>query len=125
MHVRVACPDVYRPDGAYHSRTKRSGHAVPNVETLNYHLNIQIAAVTDAKTIGKLINQSFPYPDLGKELLKDTQSVLSNVYEVDYGTPHDVIFDIFKTPDKEEACIGKLLSVCNILRLTFHCSAQS
>uniref|UniRef100_A0A914X5I7 glutaminase n=1 Tax=Plectus sambesii TaxID=2011161 RepID=A0A914X5I7_9BILA len=70
-----------------------------------------IRAGTDAKTIGKLINQSFPYPDLGKELLKDTQSVLSNVYEVDYGTPHDVIFDIFKTPDKEEACIGKLLSV--------------
>uniref|UniRef100_A0A914XA53 glutaminase n=1 Tax=Plectus sambesii TaxID=2011161 RepID=A0A914XA53_9BILA len=80
--------------------------AVPHLK-----VNTGGAAGTDAKTIGEILNQNFPNPDLGKDLLKDSQTALNNAFEAEHCAPEDVIFDIFKTPGKEEACIGKLLSV--------------
>uniref|UniRef100_A0A7E4UNM0 glutaminase n=1 Tax=Panagrellus redivivus TaxID=6233 RepID=A0A7E4UNM0_PANRE len=44
-------------------------------------------------------------------ILQQTADGLSNAFTRDQKTPEDLIFDLFKIPNKNEASIGKLLSV--------------
>jgi hypothetical protein len=60
------------------------------------------------ETIGAILNRKTSIC----QLLENTQSGLNQTFEVDQQSPEELIFDLFKLKDKDEACIGKLLSVC-------------
>uniref|UniRef100_A0A914W3A5 glutaminase n=1 Tax=Plectus sambesii TaxID=2011161 RepID=A0A914W3A5_9BILA len=45
------------------------------------------------------------------QLFKGIQRELSQAFDAGQQSPEAVIFELFKTPDKEEACIGKLISL--------------
>lgn len=45
------------------------------------------------------------------QLLNPPNYVKSEAAETEQQSPEDLIFELFKVPDKEEACIGKLISV--------------
>uniref|UniRef100_A0A914W2S0 glutaminase n=1 Tax=Plectus sambesii TaxID=2011161 RepID=A0A914W2S0_9BILA len=57
--------------------------------------------------IGEILNRKTSVA----ALLKDTQAGFKSVFEADQQSPEDLIFELFKYKDRDEACIGKLLSV--------------
>lgn len=45
------------------------------------------------------------------EMVQQTAESLSNAFACDEPSPEDLIFNLFKIPNKEEASIGKLIMV--------------
>lgn len=45
------------------------------------------------------------------KLFKGNRTRLSQMFDAVHQSPEDLIFDLFKIPEKEEACIGKLIMV--------------
>uniref|UniRef100_A0A914WQN2 glutaminase n=1 Tax=Plectus sambesii TaxID=2011161 RepID=A0A914WQN2_9BILA len=66
-----------------------------------------------AETIGEILGRK----NSTAQLLKDAQTELNQMFEVDQQSPEELIFDLFKVPNKDEACIGKLISVLKSLGL--------
>ncbi len=60
------------------------------------------------ETIGEILNRKMSTAT--EQLLKDAQTNLNQAYEADQ-PPEELIFELFKVPNKDEACIGKLISV--------------
>uniref|UniRef100_A0A914XNI1 Glutaminase EF-hand domain-containing protein n=1 Tax=Plectus sambesii TaxID=2011161 RepID=A0A914XNI1_9BILA len=59
------------------------------------------------ETLGEILNRKTS----AAQLLKETQSGLNHIFENDHAAPEELIFELFKVPNKDEACIGKLLSM--------------
>uniref|UniRef100_A0A914X683 glutaminase n=1 Tax=Plectus sambesii TaxID=2011161 RepID=A0A914X683_9BILA len=59
------------------------------------------------ETIGEILNRKASVVTL----LNQTASGLNHAFEVDHQSPEDLIFELFKIPNTNEASIGKLFSV--------------
>uniref|UniRef100_A0A914W392 glutaminase n=2 Tax=Plectus sambesii TaxID=2011161 RepID=A0A914W392_9BILA len=58
-------------------------------------------------TIGEILNRK----SSAAQLLKDAQTGLNQAFEADQQSPEELIFELFKVPNRDEACIGKLIAV--------------
>ncbi len=77
-------------------------------------MQIQILIAVD--TIGAILDRKRTSVTA---LLKDTQAGFNSIFEADQQAPEDIIFELFRFKDREEACIGKLLSVSTEIFVLF------
>lgn len=61
-------------------------------------------------TIGEILNRKRSVV----QIMTKTAEGLSEAFEFRKASPEDLVFDLFKLPQKDDASIGKLISVRNI-----------